>query len=271
MHWYLHKKLGATHKPLDLNCPSTFNEKINWLKVYHRFQGGHLLADKFTVRDFVTKTIGEQYLVPILGVYEEAEAIDFDSLPSSFVMKATHGSGWNIVCDDKSSLDQDAARRRLSEWLKYNYYYAGREWQYRDCKPRIICEEYLGGVSGPPLLDYKFFCFHGVPLYIQVDIDRYTKHTRNFYDVRWKRQPFSVLFPQSTREVEMPSQLDTMLDIARRLSAEMAFSRVDLYYQDGRILFGEITFHPGGGCEPFFPPEYDLKLGELLTLPDQSS
>ncbi len=259
--------MGYRPKRLNLREPRSFNEKIIWLKLNYRFPNGHLRVDKVLARDFVSQTIGSEYLIPTLKICSDVYEIDFNALPAAFVAKASHGSAWNIVCSDKSNLNVAEASAKLRRWLNYNYYYVGREWQYYDCPPRIIIEEHLELPGEKPLNDYKIFCFNGVPQLIQVDIDRQSSHTRNFYDTDWQRQTFGLLFPQHNKDVDPPECLGEMLDVAIRLSSDMPFARVDLYCQGGRVYFGEITFHPGGGCEPFSPPSYDDALGEMLQLP----
>lgn len=265
-YWYLQRKCGAKPSTLNLCQPETFNEKINWLKVFHRFENGHLLVDKFAVRTLISTLVGSQYLVPLLGVYDSADEIDLSSLPSRFVLKATHGSAWNVIVEDKSRANLKSIRRSLRKWLQYNYFYVGREWQYRKCLPRIICEQYLGGNTERPLFDYKFFCFHGEPLFIQVDVDRFTNHARSFYSYDWVKQAFSILFPEFSRDIPQPPRLKEMLEVARRLSQGLVFARIDLYNQNDKVYFGEITLHPGGGCEPFFPQQFDKILGDYLDV-----
>lgn len=265
-YYYLHLKNGVTPKRLDLKNPTTFNEKTIWMKMYHRYKDAHVLADKILVKEFVKEKVGEEYIIPNITIYDDASNINLDALPSSFVMKANHGSGWNIICPDKEALDLPKVRTQLTRWLKTNYSDIGKEYQYRDIVPKILCEQYLESSKDEPLIDYKIFCFSGEPTYIQVDLDRLTNHTRNFYDLDWNLLPFTTLYPLGKRQLAKPEKLEEMLSIARVLSAGLKFARIDLYFHRKSIYFGEITFHHGGGFEPFTPPEYDGILGGLLDI-----
>jgi hypothetical protein len=266
LYYYVHLKQRQNPGILHLAHPSTFNEKTIWLKMHYRHPDAHLLADKVGAKQYVRERAGSEYLVPTLGVYETADEIDFDALPRAFVLKANHGSGWNIICPDKARLDVASARRKLTQWLATSYYSIGKEYQYRDIERRIICEPYLSGADGAPLADYKVFCFGGVAHYVQVDLDRFTNHTRNFYDRQWRLVPFTTLYPMGTGRLPKPARLDEMLHLAEVLAKGLPFARVDLYYNDDRIYFGEITLHHGGGFEPFIPRRYGAALGALIDL-----
>ena len=267
MYYYLHLKRGQIPKKLNLKNPKTFNEKIIWLKIHHRYNNAHILTDKVLVKDFVSQAIGDKYVIPNIVVYDCVEQIDFACLPDSFVLKANHGSGWNIICNNKSALDIQETKRKLNEWLRTNYYTTGKEYQYRDIEPKILCEIYLENSPEDPLIDYKIFCFSGNPLFIQVDLDRLTNHSRNFYNLNWELMPFTTLYPLGKKILPKPDSLDEMLTIARRLSQGLVFSRIDLYFYKKRVFFGEITLGHGGGFEPFIPRKYDLILGQHVNLP----
>lgn len=264
---YMRVKQGRRPRWPDLKNPKTFNEKTIWLKLAHAFEDASLLADKVRVKDHVKNLIGSDYLIPTLGVYDRAGDIEYDALPDAFVMKLNHGSGWNIICRDRDRLDTEATNRKLTDWQRLNYYDVGKEYQYRDIPPRILCESYLENTSERPLLDYKFFCFSGNPVIIQVDLDRFGGHRRKYYDPDWNELPFTILYPMSDRAVARPEKLDEMLKIAAKLCDDYVFVRVDLYYHEGRIYFGELTFHHDGGFGPFTPSKYDRVLGEMITLP----
>ncbi len=266
-YYYLHLKRGRIPKRLDLQEPVTFNEKMIWLKMNHRCPDAHILADKVLVKDFVKRAIGGEYLIPTIAVYEDPEQIDFEILPRSFVLKPNHGSGWIIICRDKARLNIRKTRARLKGWLRTDYYRIGKEYQYRDIVPKVLCEAYLENTPAHPLLDYKIFCFSGRPELIQVDLDRFTRHSRNFYSPDWTLLPFTTLYPIGTKALPKPENLAKMLAVARELSKGLVFARIDLYIDKARVLFGEITLHHGGGFEPFVPAEYDLLLGRSLTLP----
>lgn len=247
---------------MNLKNPETFNEKINYLKLHERPELGEIIADKIKVRDYVSSVAGEKYLIPVIGVFERSEDIDFEKLPRQFALKTNHGSGWNIICRDKTKLHIHKAHRKLKRWLKRNAYYLSREWQYKNLKPMIICEELLEF----DIIDYKFFCFNGIPEFVQLDIDRFTDHTRIYYSTSWERLDFSVTYHQATREIEKPSQIEEMLSLSTKLSKGFLFSRIDLYLHNNKIYFGEITLHPEGGFGPFIPEFYNKIIGDKLKI-----
>jgi hypothetical protein len=254
---------GKFHWP-NLKTPKSFNEKILWLKLNYRTELGTQVADKFAVREWVSKKIGMDYLIPLIDVYPSPLNIDFDKLPEKFVLKPNHGSGMVILCNDKNKLDTNDSIKKLLSWEKMNYYYYGREWQYKGIKPLVVCEQMLE--SNEPLADYKFFCFNGEPKYVQVDFDRFTRHTRCFYNMEWIKQPFALLYPYAEKNLEKPSTFEEMKKIAKVLSQDFLFTRVDLYNLGDKIFFGEITLHPEGGNGPFQPAEHDQFLGKELEL-----
>lgn len=255
---------------INLRTPTTFNDKLNWIKLYDRNPFYTTLSDKYLVRDYIAQTAGPQYLNKLIAVYNTPQEIDWTSLPDRFVLKVNHGCKFNIICRDKAKLDIPLAIRKLERWLPDNGYYHAREWPYKDIQPCILCEEYLDGDPQWGLLDYKFFCFNGEPAYIAVDYDRFTYHTQFFYNPDWERQPFVQGFPTPDTDAPRPQELDIMLHIARKLSTDIPFCRVDLYNFDHRVLFGEITFFPHGGFQKIEPLEYDYKLGEMIQLPSKN-
>lgn len=255
-------RLGFSFSRYDLKNPVSFNEKLTVLKLNPLNKSLSVYADKISVRDYVKKKIGDDYLIPLIKVYTNAHEIDFDKLPESFVLKTNHGSGWNIICENKKSLDYNYARKKLDKWLKYNAFYLTREYQYKPIIPAIICEEFIG----KNIYDYKFFCFNGEPQIVQVDIDRFTDHKRVFFDMNWEKKNFSIRYSISEKLINKPDKFDEMKDISRKLSAPFKFVRVDLYYHNSQVYFGELTFFPGGGNEPFNPVEYDYEIGRLLKI-----
>lgn len=265
-YYYLHFKKGVIPKRLNLKNPSTFNEKTIWLKLNVRYANANIISDKVLVKEFVKNKIGEQYLIPNIAVFDDVSQIEISKLPSSFVLKANHGSSWNIICEDKNKFNFKDVEYKLNRWLNTNYYDIGKEYQYKDIAPKIICETYLTNSKENPLVDYKIFCFSGEPKFIQVDLDRFTNHTRNFYDVDWKLMPFTTLYPLGGKKLPRPEALDEMLSIAQKLSDGLKFARIDLYYHNKSVYFGEITLHHGGGFEPFMPSEYDKILGQYINL-----
>lgn len=256
------KRLGFRFKKYNLKNPVSFNEKLTYLKLNQANTSLACYADKLRVREFITRKIGNQYLIPLIKTYKDPEEINFDILPQSFVLKTNHGSGWNIICTDKNSINYEQVRRKLKKWLSYNSFYFSREYQYKEIEPVIICEKLLDF----NIYDYKFFCFDGEPKIVQVDIDRFTDHRRAFYNMNWEKQDFSIRYPISEKEISKPEQLSEMQDICRKLSSQFKFVRVDLYIFKSQIYFGELTFFPGACNEPFNPVEADYSFGELLVI-----
>jgi uncharacterized protein (DUF362 family)/glycosyltransferase involved in cell wall biosynthesis len=265
-YFYLHLRTGRLPRWVSVRAPRTFSEKILHLKLYHRPPLGSIYADKVRVRELVADEVGPHLLVPCLGVFRRPEDIDLEALPAQFVVKPNHLSGKILICHDKSQIDWPAACVEMSKWLKTNYFTLGREHQYREIPRRLIVEKLLLGPGYRDLRDYKFFCFNGEPRLIQVDIDRYGTHRRNFFDADWRRLDLRVLFSGYDGEVPRPSALPEMLAVARRLSRNLCFARVDLYHAENRVLFGEITLHPGGGVEPVTPANMESVLGDYLRV-----
>lgn len=255
---------------LNLDNPQTFNEKLQWLKLYNRRPEYTMMADKFLVRDYIAKTLGEKYLIPLLGVWDDPDEIDFDALPDRFVLKCNHNSGLGMcICKDKSKLDFEKVRKDLRRGLKQDYYLTGREWPYRDVPRKILAEEYLE-VSGDDLPDYKFHCFNGKVRLILVCCDRFSRGgmTEDFFDENWNH--LDVHRPNmkfSSRELKAPENLGKMIELAEKLSKDIPFVRVDFYDVDGKIRFGELTFFPASGLGQFIPEEWDRILGSYLRLP----
>ena len=252
-----------------LSDPRTFNEKILWLNLRTRDPRRIVCADKYAVRDWVAERIGADHLVPLLGVYEAANDIELDALPDAFVIKATHASGWNLIVRDRRQLDWEVERRRLDRWLAGNYYHEYRERHYRDIPPRLVVEELLLDEHGNIPEDYKLLCMAGgedTTILVQVDVDRFDDHRRNFFDLDWNRLPFELEYPSFDGVVERPERLEEMVAVARRLSDGFPFVRVDLYGIEDRVYFGELTFTPEAGNGRFRPKEWDLRLGQLIEL-----
>ena len=258
-------------KPLDLQNPCTFNEKLQWLKIFDHRPEYTLMVEKYEVKTLVAQKIGLQYVIPTLGVWNHFDDIEFDTLPNQFVLKCTHDSGSVILVDDKNQLDIRKAKRIMEKFLGRNLYYYAREWPYKNVPPRIIAEPYLKNDSGEGLIDYKFYCFHGVPMYCQVIANRWTGETIDFFDMGWNHQEFTGLAlpykPFSTQPITQPVTLDEMKTIATRLSAGIVFLRVDMYEINGRVYFGEITFYPSAGLGEFYPAKWNRILGDMIHLP----
>lgn len=259
---------AETGYTLDLNHPKTYNEKLQWIKLYDRKPEYIIYADKYRVRDYVAKRLGEKYLVPLIGMYKKAEDIQWNELPNRFVLKCNHASGTNIICKDKNELDIVSTVKQLNAWLKKNAFWGAREWCYKDIEPCIICEEFIETQDGNTPDDYKFMCFNGVPRLIQVHHDRYGDHTLDYYTPEWKKADLQRIDADvSEHNVEKPDKLDEMLSIAKELSKDMYYARIDLYYVNNKIYFGEITLYPTGGFSTFTRHEDDLLLGSYIKLP----
>jgi len=254
-------------KKLNLNSPETFNDKLQWLKLYERDKRYINLVDKCEVKKNISKLLGEKYIIPTLGVWDNFEDIDFECLPQQFVLKCTHDSGGVVICKDKSTFDRRIAQRKLEKSLKKNFYFIGREWPYKFVKPRIIAEEYMEDSSGE-LRDYKFFCFNGKVKCFKIDFDRQTRHRANYYDKEGKLLYFGeeICEPDWDREIELPVQLKKMIFFAEKISKENKFLRVDFYEIAGELKFGELTFYPASGFGKFIPEEWDYVLGGWLEL-----
>ena len=257
-------------KKLNLKNPVCFNEKIQWLKLNDHNPSYTELVDKYEVKKFVKEIIGEQHIIKTIGVWDRFDDIDFSSLPRSFVLKLTHNSGGVFIVKDKQAFDPESIRKRVNKQLQRNYYYSGREWPYKNIIPRIIAEEYIVDGSGEDLKDYKLFLFSGKVRYIQVDYDRFTDHHRNFYDTDWNYIPFTTLYPTDAKKIiEKPESLGEMIIFSEKIAQKIgnpAFVRIDMYSSMGKVYFGEVTFYHGSGCEPFYPPEYDRVLGDMIDL-----
>ena len=263
--WYrLH-----TGKDINIDSPNTFNEKIQWLKLYDNQPIKGVLADKYAVREYVLDKIGDRYLIPLLGVWNVFDEIDFSSLPSQFVLKCTHGSGTNILVKDKSKIDYQEFKRKFEQWMNMDYsYMSGFETHYTDIVPKIIAEEMLQTDNGEDLRDYKVFVFNGKVKLIQVDIDRNHIHRRNVYTPKWEYVPVSILYPTAPEVIiEKPKCLRELIHLSEILGAGFIHVRVDFYIWKEKIYFGEMTFTHGSGTEKFEPEEYGLEMGLWMELP----
>ena len=258
------KMFGRT---LNWDNPQTYNEKIHVSKVYMPTPLKTRLADKYLVRDWICEKIGDEYLIPLLGVYDSFDEIDFDSLPDKFVIKCNHDSGSVTLISDKSKLDMRQLKRRYDLYMKLNFAWMGWEMQYRDIKPKILIEQYMGDAIN----DYKFMCFNGELYYCWVDFDRFTNHKRNFYDLQWNLQPFNQYhYGNYTGEVKVPPKFEEMKQAASKLCKGFEHVRVDLYLIGEKIYFGEITFTNGNGFEKINPYEWAYKLGSLWPFDNEA-
>ncbi|MCI8484001.1 MAG: glycosyl transferase [Lachnospiraceae bacterium] len=259
-------------RELDLEHPKTFNEKIQWLKLYYRDPMMTDLVDKYKVKKHVAKIIGEEHVIPTLGVWKGFEEIDFSKLPDQFVLKCNHDSGGIVICKDKRKFNCKEAKRKLEKSMKRNFYYAGREWAYKDVAPVILAEAYIEENGREDLKDYKIFHFQGKAKLIQVDYDRFSGegHKRNLYTPGWKYIEGSIQYPSHPEIViPRPEQLEKMIELSERLAQGFPHVRTDFYIAKGNIYFGEMTFYHGSGTEYFRPEALNRKMGDWLVLPEK--
>ena len=258
---------------LDLTAPKTYNEKLQWLKLYDRKPLYTKLVDKYLVREYIKEKIGEEYLIPLIAVWDRAEDIDFDKLPNQFVLKCNHNSGGLYICRDKSKLteiDFVKIRKDLTKALSEDYYITSREWPYKDVKRKIIAEKLMVDESGYELKDYKFFCFDGKVKALFIASDRTVKGAEtkfDFFDENFERLPFTNGHPNSDKEIIKPEGFEEMKKLAEKLSEGFRHLRVDLYNINGKIYFGELTFYHWGGMVKFEPEKWDRIFGDWLVLP----
>lgn len=258
-----------------LKKPQTFNEKLQWLKLHDHNPLYTTLVDKYEVRKCISDMIGDQYLIPLLGVWDKFDDIDFNSLPNQFVLKCTHDSGGLVICRDKSEIDINAVRKKFTKLLKKNYYWQSREWPYKNVEPRIIAEKYMENETGAysnendELIDYKLMCLSGKVKFVFTCTERFTDSGLKvtFFDMNWDKMPFERHYPASEKEIAKPLNFDSMVELAEQLSKLIPFVRVDFYEISGKLYFGELTFYPGSGFEEFIPGKWDRNLGDLIELP----
>ena len=260
-------------KKLNIENPKTFNEKLQWLKIYDRKDIYTKMADKNLAKIFVKDKIGEEYIIPTIGVYNNYDEIDFSLLPESFVMKCTHDSGGVLVVSDKSKFIPERYEKCFKKALSKNFFYEAREWPYKNIEPKIIVEKYMGN----DLTDYRFYCFNGKVKMIyqylnqsQYDGSKPEPTYCNIYDEDWNILPFRQAYAPSKKKYDKPIECDKMIELSEILSSNTKFLRVDFYIIDGKVYFGELTFYPGGGMSRFYPDEADLEVGKLLNLGDKN-
>lgn len=258
-------------KKLNLTEPKTFNEKLNWLKLYDRKPEYTTMVDKHEAKQYVAERIGQEHIIPTLGVWDSFDEIDLESLPDQFVLKCTHDSGGLVICKDKSKLDIAKAKRKIEASLKRNYYLHCREWPYKNVVPRIIAEAYMEDANQPNgLRDYKFYCFNGQPrfLYVSEGLEDHSTAKISFLNIDWSFAPFRRSDYRPFDELPpKPEKFDQMCALAQRLSEGIPFLRVDLYEINGRLYFSELTFTPCGGMMPISPENWNLTLGDWIELP----
>ena len=269
---FIRKKFqAAMGYSLNLDNPITFNEKLQWLKLYDRRQEYTMMVDKYKVRDYIADQLGGEYLIPLLGVWDNPDEIDFNALPNQFVLKCNHNSGLGMcICKDKSKLDIDKVRSELRKGLNQDYYLVHREWPYKNIPRKIICEQYMEDSSQKgSLTDYKFFCFNGVADCVMVCLDRFSGDTKfYFFDKSWELKRLNIRGKNAPEGFTIPKPIcmDEMFRIAEQLSAGLTFSRIDLYECNGKVYFGEITFFPDSGFDANLLPETDQYFGDMIDL-----
>lgn len=262
LQWQFHHIYGRW---LDLKHPKTYADKLAWMKIHDKDSRLSKLVDKYEVRSFVKRVIGEEYLISCLGVFNSTNEIPWDTLPEQYVLKCTHDSASVILHRTNECFDKENAIKSLRQHLARNMYWYAREYAYKEVKPRIICEAFLDDNGNPPS-DYKFLCFGGEPKYVIVDMDRFGDHHRDCYDVNWVKQDLGTDHNQSDTVQPKPQGFGEMIELAKKLSSGFKHVRVDLYNVSGKIYFGELTFFPWGGPIWFKPDEWNYKLGEMIKL-----
>ena len=256
-------------KKPDLKNPQTFNEKLQWIKLYYRNPLCAEMVDKVTAKEYVASICGEKYIIPTLGVWNRFEDIKWDNLPKQFVLKCNHDSGGLVICRDKQNLDKDLARKKINKCLKHNYFWHGREWVYKDIKPRILAETYMEDSECAQLSDYKFYCFNGVAkcLYVSRGMENHRTAQMGFYDLNFEEIFSRIDYKKFEVPPQKPQNLDEMIHVAEKLSKGFPFLRVDLYEVNDKVYFSELTFIPSGGMARFEPEEWDRIMGGWLELP----
>lgn len=262
LQWQFHHIYG---RRLDLKDPKTYADKLAWLKLNKKDPRLSKLVDKYEVREFVKNKIGEEYLIPCLGVYNNTDEIPWESLPEKYVLKCTHDSASVVLHLSNENFDKQATVKSLNQHLGRNMYWYAREYAYKDVPPRIICEAFLDD-NGKAPADYKIMCFGGEPKCIILDLDRFGDHHRDCYDLNWEKQDLTTDHEQSNTIAPKPKGFDEMIELARKLSNGFPHVRVDFYNLDGKIYFGEMTFFPWGGPIWFKPDEWNYRLGEMIKI-----
>lgn len=254
-------------KKLNLKSPTTYNEKLQWLKLNDRNPLYTVLVDKYAVKEYMRTLIGDDYILPTIAVYENVDEIDLNKLPNSFVLKTTHDSGGVIICKNKNTFDIESASKFLDSRLKRNFYYSWREWPYKNVKPRIIAEKYIDDLDGVD--DYKFFCFNGKVKYLFIATERQSEKEEtkfDFYDRNFNHLPFTNGHPNSNKVLQKPKTYDKMISLAEKISKGIPHVRVDLYTVNEKIFFGEMTFYHWSGLKPFNPEKWDIIFGDEIDL-----
>lgn len=263
---------ASMRRQLNLDNPRSFSEKLQWLKLHYRKPALTAWVDKYEAKKLAKNAIGEEYIIPTIGVWDHFDEIDFESLPNQFVLKCTHDSGGLVICKDKEQFDKNAARAKIEKCLKHSFYWGLREWPYKNVKPRIIAEPYMEDKRTKELRDYKFFAFNGdvKALFIATERGSQEETKFDFFDTDFNHLPFKNGHPNAGVLPEKPSCFDEMKHLASELSRGFPEVRVDLYECNGRVYFGELTFFHWSGLMPYEPEEWDYKFGEWIELPEKT-
>ena len=260
-------------KKINLTSPITLSEKLNWLKLYYHNPKLHLYVDKYEVGRYVERAIGKDYVIPCIGLWDDVEDIDFESLPNQFVLKCTHDSGSVIICRDKSTLDIDLCKRNLKRGQLCDYYLGKREWAYKGVKARIIAEPLISSLGNPDSVEYKITVYNGKVKFITVCTgiahDSLEVRTNDHFTPEWERLPFYAYYKPSGRDIMKPPFMDKMVQLTEKLAEDLPQVRVDWFVHEGKIYFGEVTFYTWAGYLKFIPEEWDERLGAWLELPTQ--
>lgn len=260
---------------LKLDEPKTLCEKLQWLKLYDRRPEYTALVDKAEVKNYVKQKVGEDHVIPTLGIWDSFDEIDYNELPDQFVLKCTHNSGGMVICKDKAKLDKRMAKKRINKELKQNYFFGGREWPYKNVKPRIIAEKYINVLGKPDSIEYKATCFNGKVGFITICTGiahaEYEQRNNDHFDKNFNKLDWWTYYKPAKDTPRKPKEWDELIVFCEKLAEGIPYARVDTYIVDGKIFFGEITFFTWSGFMKFNPPEWDLKLGEMLDLPEKYS
>lgn len=263
MYYFAHFK-----KFCNLKNPKTYNEKLNWLKLHDKNPIYTRIVDKFEAKEYVKDIIGDQYIIPTLGVWDNFDDIDFDELPQQFVLKCTHDSEGLVIVKDKDKLDKEMAKNKIELALKQNFFYIGREWPYKNVKPRIIAEKYMEDHIDGELRDYKFFCFDGEPKAMFVASDRASDNVKfDYFDLNFNHLDIKQKYPHAEQPLRKPVTFEKMIELSKVLSKGFPHVRVDFYEVDGQLYFGELTFYHFSGFMPFEPNKWDKIFGDWIKLP----
>lgn len=256
----------ATGKKLNLEEPRDFNEKLQWLNLYEENEKKIQCTDKYEVRNYLKEKGMEEYLPKLLGEYTDANAINFEELPNKFVLKCTHGCGFNIICQNKETLNREQVKQKLNKWMQTDFGKMAGEVHYSKIKPRIICEEFIDALGEEVPIDYKVHCFNGVPKFIMACTERFERLKFIFYDLNWKRLEYQSKDWYSDKKVERPKGLEKMIEIAKEISKDFKFVRVDFYDVNGKVMIGELTFTPNAGRIKYMSDEALLEIGNMLDI-----